>query len=281
MLVLHEFHLLDGRGGGPAAEDDRGAAAVDDVPRARRLRAARAGHDRLALRAHRLPRRSRRRRDGRPAARPRACPPTSSTATVAAAGGDLARARILAADPDLVERRAGVRRPCRRASTAPARPWSATVDELLALIEAAAAPLAARHAAEVAELDARIEQLRRARQRPQGARGAPQARAAPPPHRRAAQRARRAGRRLPRPLVAGASHHPEAVVDAVAPHPRRDRGARAQPERAVAAAIAAVVAARHVTAGRLVARRGSGRRCRARRGRSRRGRCRRPAPPTP
>ena len=83
---------------------DRGAAAVDDVRRPRRLRAAGAGHDRLALRADRLPRHPRR-RDRGPAASPRASTPTIVARRVAAAGGDLDRARILAADPALVERR--------------------------------------------------------------------------------------------------------------------------------------------------------------------------------
>ena len=110
----------DGRGRGAAAQDDRGATAVDDVRRARRLRAARADHDRLALRAHRVPvdprrrprrsparrgrgrRRRRRHRRGRrrrphPGAHPRHRP------------------RPRRAPP-------GVRRPSRRASTARAPP---------------------------------------------------------------------------------------------------------------------------------------------------------------
>ena len=73
-------------------------------------------------------------------------------------GGDLSRARILAADP-------GARRPARgvrRAALAPRRHRPTVVvavDELLALIDDAAAPLVARQAAEIAELDARAEQF--------------------------------------------------------------------------------------------------------------------------
>ncbi len=84
--------------------------------------------------------------------------PDAVAEVVAAAGGDLARARILAADPALVERRrafAGV--PGRLDGTGSA--VVATVEELLGLIEDAAAPLVARQAAEIAELDARAEQF--------------------------------------------------------------------------------------------------------------------------
>ena len=41
VLVLHEFHLVQDEAAAAAAQDDRGAARLDDVPRARRLRAAR------------------------------------------------------------------------------------------------------------------------------------------------------------------------------------------------------------------------------------------------
>ena len=91
----------------------------------------------------------------------------------------------------------------------------ATVDDLLARIEAAAAPLAARHAAEVAELDARIERF--------GERGSGR-KALEERHQRELRRHRtdelRSGlgvlagayRDL---LVGGTPQHPQAVVDAV------------------------------------------------------------------
>jgi DNA polymerase-3 subunit delta' len=78
--------------------------------------------------------------------------------TVAAAGGDLSRARILANDPALVERRRAFAEIPRRLDGTGAAVVT-TVDELLARIEDAAAPLVARQTAEVAELDARAEQF--------------------------------------------------------------------------------------------------------------------------
>ncbi len=74
------------------------------------------------------------------------------------ATGDLQRARLLAADPDLVERR-------RAFASVPSRldgngaTVMRLVDELLGLIDSAAGPLSDRHAAEVAEVDARIERF--------------------------------------------------------------------------------------------------------------------------
>ena len=138
----------------------------------------------------------------------------------------------------------------RRGSTAPARPSMATVDDLLARIEAAAAPLAARHAAEVAELEARIERFGERGSGRKALEERHQPRAAPPPHRRAAQRARASS---PAPTATcsspGRRSTRRRVVDAVDAHPRRGRVDGAQPERGVAAAIAALVAAGHVTAG--------------------------------
>jgi DNA polymerase-3 subunit delta' len=135
-------------------------------------------------------------------------------ATVAAAGGDISRARILATDPELVERRqAFASVPSRLDGTGAV--VMATVDDLLARIEAAAAPLAARHAAEVAELEARIERF--------GERGSGR-KALEERHRRELRRHRtdelRSGlgvlagayRDI---LVGGSPQHPRAVVDAV------------------------------------------------------------------
>lgn len=75
-----------------------------------------------------------------------------------AAGGDLDRARVLASDPALSARRrtfAGV--PTRLDGNGAT--VMALVDELGALVDQAAAPLAERHDAEIAQLDERIKQF--------------------------------------------------------------------------------------------------------------------------
>jgi DNA polymerase-3 subunit delta' len=79
----------------------------------------------------------------------------AAEAAAAAAGGSIERARVLASDPELAERRqafAGIPRQVDGTGATAMR----LAEELLARIEAAAAPLARRHADEVAELDARI-----------------------------------------------------------------------------------------------------------------------------
>lgn len=133
---------------------------------------------------------------------------------VAAAGGDLTRARILAADPELGERRrAFAEVPSRLDGTGAT--VVATVEDLLARIEAAAGPLAGRQAAEVADVDARIERF--------GERGSGR-KQLEDRHRRELRRHRtdelRSGlgvlagayRDI---LVAGRAQHPQSVVDAV------------------------------------------------------------------
>jgi DNA polymerase III subunit delta' len=81
--------------------------------------------------------------------------PESAAEAAAAAGGDLVRARVLAGDPALSARR-------RVFAEVPARldgngaTVMNVVDELIGLVDAAAEPLAARHEAEIAELDERI-----------------------------------------------------------------------------------------------------------------------------
>lgn len=73
-----------------------------------------------------------------------------------AAGGDLARARLLATDPDLVERRAAWRSvPDRLNGTGAA--VVATVADLRRRIDAAQSPLDQRQAKEAAELEAEVE----------------------------------------------------------------------------------------------------------------------------
>ena len=133
---------------------------------------------------------------------------------VAAAGGDIARARILASDAELVERRrAFATVPTRLDGTGAA--VMTTVDDLLARIEAAAAPLAARHATEVADLDARIERF--------GERGSGR-RTLEERHKRELRRHRTDELRSGLGVLAGAyrdilvsgnPQHPQGVVDAV------------------------------------------------------------------
>lgn len=82
--------------------------------------------------------------------------PAEAMAAARSANGDLERARVLATDPALSERRdafAGAPHRLDGSGSMAIR----LAGELLALIDAAAAPLAARHVVEVAELDARIK----------------------------------------------------------------------------------------------------------------------------
>ncbi|HWL45064.1 MAG TPA: hypothetical protein VNQ73_19120 [Ilumatobacter sp.] len=84
-------------------------------------------------------------------------PEPEAQAAAEASGGDVGRARLLATDPDLAARRAAFADVPRQVDGTGATALRLT-DELLALVERAAAPLAARHTAEVAELEARIKQ---------------------------------------------------------------------------------------------------------------------------
>jgi DNA polymerase-3 subunit delta' len=90
--------------------------------------------------------------------------PADATAAARAAHGDLARARLLAADPTLATRRAAFAAiPHALDGTGAVAIRSA--GELLALVDDALAPLEARHATEAAELD---EQIRRHGERGSG-----------------------------------------------------------------------------------------------------------------
>ena len=82
--------------------------------------------------------------------------PSEAMAAARAAHGDLDRARVLASDPELAARRDAFAGAPHRLDGSGAVAVRAAA-ELLAAIDAAAAPLAARHATEVAELDERIE----------------------------------------------------------------------------------------------------------------------------
>jgi DNA polymerase-3 subunit delta' len=75
-----------------------------------------------------------------------------------AAGGDLDRARLLVADPDFGDRRAAFAA-VPRVLDGTGGTVVATVTDLLGRIEAAAAPLADKHADELAVLEAREKQL--------------------------------------------------------------------------------------------------------------------------
>jgi len=82
--------------------------------------------------------------------------PASAMAAARAAHGDLERARVLATDPALADRRAAfAEAPHQLDGTGSVA--MRTAAHLLGLIDAAAEPLTARHATEVAELDERIK----------------------------------------------------------------------------------------------------------------------------
>ena len=82
--------------------------------------------------------------------------PASATGAARAAHGDLERARVLATDPALAERRAAfAEAPHELDGTGAAAMRIAA--HLLGLIDSASEPLAVRHAAEVAEVDERIK----------------------------------------------------------------------------------------------------------------------------
>lgn len=81
--------------------------------------------------------------------------PDSAAEAAAAAAGNLDRARVLAADPELAARRRAFADVPHRLDGNGATVMR-IVDELTAMIESAAEPLAERHAVEVAELEERI-----------------------------------------------------------------------------------------------------------------------------
>ncbi|MGD9701679.1 MAG: ATP-binding protein [Acidimicrobiia bacterium] len=85
-------------------------------------------------------------------------PTAAAREAAAAAGGNLGRARLLASDPQLAERRHAFARVASRLDGTGAT-VGRVVDELLGLIDAAADPLKDRHAVELAELEARVSQM--------------------------------------------------------------------------------------------------------------------------
>ena len=165
---------------------------------------------------------------------------------VAAAGGNITRARLLTGDPALADRRRSFAELPRRLDGTGATVMQ-LVEDLLAQIDSAAAPLVERHAAEAAELDARIAQF--------GERGSGR-KLLEERHRRELRRHRTDELRSGLAVLAGT--YRDALVERRWPPPRGaggrrradppgHRGARrAQPQRTAAAAIPALVAPGHV-----------------------------------
>ncbi|MFW2333512.1 hypothetical protein [Ilumatobacter sp.] len=83
--------------------------------------------------------------------------PDTASEAATAAGGNIDRARVLAADPDLAARRRAFAEVPSRLDGTGTRVMD-VVDDLLGRIEAAAAPLAERHRQEVEAMDERIKQ---------------------------------------------------------------------------------------------------------------------------
>ena len=140
--------------------------------------------------------------------------PEAAAVAAKAAAGNLDRARVLAADPSLVERRRAFASVPHQIDGEGATVMR-LVDELLALIEAAAGPLSERQAAEIVEMDERIERY--------GERGSGK-KALDDRHKREQRRHRtdelRAGLTVTAgtyrdALVAGGVRRPDDVVDAV------------------------------------------------------------------
>ena len=146
---------------------------------------------------------------------PRGSPDDAVDAIVAAAGGDLTRARILATDPAsssagaAFAARADAPRRHRR------RRWWRRSTTCWRRIEAAAAPLAARQAAEMAELEARIERF--------GERGSGR-KALEERHKRELRRHRTDELRSGLGVLAGA--YRDLLVGGAAQHPRGGRRRR-------------------------------------------------------
>jgi len=154
VMVLHEFHLLDSTGAARLLKtlEEPPASTVfvvlaDQVPpelvtiasRCVRIEFSAIPHDtiRATLEAEGVPAEA------------------AATAAVAAEG-NLTRARVLATDPHLRERREAFATVPRRLDGTGAS-VVALCAEVLALIEAAAAPLATRQAVELAELEQRVK----------------------------------------------------------------------------------------------------------------------------
>jgi DNA polymerase-3 subunit delta' len=140
--------------------------------------------------------------------------PDAAQQAAQAAGGDMTRARVLAADPELAQRRqafADVPRQLDGSGTVVVR----VVADLLGRIDAAAAPLVARQALELADLEARVAAL--------GERGSGR-KPLEERHRRELRRYRtdelRSGLNVLAggyrdALVAGGAHRPDALIVAV------------------------------------------------------------------
>ena len=172
VLILDEFHLLRPEGAAMMLKtieepppSTMFLVLCDFVPND-------LDHDLVALRAHRLPS-DRHRRDRRAPGAEGVDPAAAATAAIASLG-DIGRARVLASDERLAERRAAfahVPHQLNGTGSVAVR----TAADLLVMIDAAAEPLTERHEQEIAALDEQIAALRREGQRTQAAGGAPQA----------------------------------------------------------------------------------------------------------
>lgn len=140
--------------------------------------------------------------------------PATAAEVADAAAGDLDRARLLATDPELVARRRAFSSTASRLDGSGATVM-AIVDELLGLVERAAAPLVERHEVEAAELTERIARF--------GERGSGK-KQLEDRHKRELRRHRTDELRLGLTslageyrdaLVAGAADRPDAVAEAV------------------------------------------------------------------
>ena len=169
--------------------------------------------------------------------------PETASSVSAAAGGDLARARLLATDPRFSLRQqawAGIPHALDDTGATVAR----LVSELRAMIDDAAAPLEARHAVEITDLEERIERYGERGSRQTGARRPPPPGATPASHRRDPVRAGHARGQLPRHLVdVAAGARPSGCGRGDRARRRRAPVVGAEPERDVAAAGAAPSAA--------------------------------------
>jgi DNA polymerase-3 subunit delta' len=212
VLILHEFHLLDANGAGrmlktieEPPESTHFIVLADFVPvdlvtissRCVRVEFTPIPPDVLTARLF-----------------AEGVDPATAKRAAEASGGNLDRARLLAADADFAERRELFASLPHRLDGTGATVVAAT-SELLSHIEAAAAPLTARHGVELAELDEREQRL--------GTRGSGRA-ALEARHKREQRRHRtdelRSGLAVLAGsyrdvLVDGSAHHPDAVADAV------------------------------------------------------------------
>jgi len=156
VLILHEFHLL-----APAAAATLLKVVEEPPPSTVFVILADQTPPELttiASRCVRVPFRTLGDDDVAAALMAAGASPQRAAEAAEGAGGDMDRARVLADDPALAARRQGFADIPRRLDGTGAMVMR-LVDELIAALDQAAAPLAVRHEAEVAELEARVAAL--------------------------------------------------------------------------------------------------------------------------